>query len=470
MSKIGRNDPCPCGSGKKYKKCCLPQEQQRSVADKQKVGERRILRGPAGRTRPDCGIKTRQWKPAPPSGLEFEDEPFISPTINYELPEISEEENALLVEAWWKVYRGMQDPDEIIRHLDGFFRAHSDLVPNLELHHKVLFELGDQLVKAGRASDYIELLQRVRRDFPDSYLMSFSYYDRDIILYKIASQDPEGIEAYLHWFEEYPDDDADNLFSLIYFLMATECDQPLTGLLQATYYAVCRSNKVRHGREILVPLVQSYYAPYLNRGWTRADLDLLSEQLKAIRIPLNDQLYRPDYLDGLFKKILEDLDPAFFASYYDTRDINAYYRTVTNNYMGWLHREKKFSWMKAQFYRNQVIRYFVYVIPDGKRPKRPFIFSRKLLDDTISRTARKIFSLDATKTLGALNAIYWFAQYLPAVPGHLRAGVCGCTGVVRGVMGGSPFHSSWSRQSRPTRSILFRSRFSILRQPPKSQR
>jgi uncharacterized protein YecA (UPF0149 family) len=20
--KVGRNDPCPCGSGKKYKKCC----------------------------------------------------------------------------------------------------------------------------------------------------------------------------------------------------------------------------------------------------------------------------------------------------------------------------------------------------------------------------------------------------------------------------------------------------------------
>ena len=26
MSKIGRNDPCPCGSGKKYKKCCLNKE------------------------------------------------------------------------------------------------------------------------------------------------------------------------------------------------------------------------------------------------------------------------------------------------------------------------------------------------------------------------------------------------------------------------------------------------------------
>ncbi len=28
MSKIGRNEPCPCGSGKKYKKCCLPFQQK----------------------------------------------------------------------------------------------------------------------------------------------------------------------------------------------------------------------------------------------------------------------------------------------------------------------------------------------------------------------------------------------------------------------------------------------------------
>ncbi len=25
MTKIGRNEPCPCGSGKKYKKCCIGQ-------------------------------------------------------------------------------------------------------------------------------------------------------------------------------------------------------------------------------------------------------------------------------------------------------------------------------------------------------------------------------------------------------------------------------------------------------------
>src|SRR5882724_9128227 len=39
--KIGRNDPCPCGSGKKYKRCCLAQQsashsfwaQQRNASD-----------------------------------------------------------------------------------------------------------------------------------------------------------------------------------------------------------------------------------------------------------------------------------------------------------------------------------------------------------------------------------------------------------------------------------------------------
>ena len=28
VSKVGRNDPCPCGSGKKYKRCCLPDDEE----------------------------------------------------------------------------------------------------------------------------------------------------------------------------------------------------------------------------------------------------------------------------------------------------------------------------------------------------------------------------------------------------------------------------------------------------------
>ena len=27
MAKIGRNEPCPCGSGRKFKRCCLGKQQ-----------------------------------------------------------------------------------------------------------------------------------------------------------------------------------------------------------------------------------------------------------------------------------------------------------------------------------------------------------------------------------------------------------------------------------------------------------
>jgi tetratricopeptide (TPR) repeat protein len=31
-SKSGRNDPCPCGSGQKYKRCCLPRDEAAAAA------------------------------------------------------------------------------------------------------------------------------------------------------------------------------------------------------------------------------------------------------------------------------------------------------------------------------------------------------------------------------------------------------------------------------------------------------
>lgn len=41
--KIGRNDPCPCGSGKKYKQCCL----LKSVAGKPLKFKAKLLSQPS---------------------------------------------------------------------------------------------------------------------------------------------------------------------------------------------------------------------------------------------------------------------------------------------------------------------------------------------------------------------------------------------------------------------------------------
>jgi hypothetical protein len=39
MAKIGRNDPCPCGSGQKYKRCCLPRDEA-AAAERARARER----------------------------------------------------------------------------------------------------------------------------------------------------------------------------------------------------------------------------------------------------------------------------------------------------------------------------------------------------------------------------------------------------------------------------------------------
>lgn len=36
-AKAGRNDPCPCGSGRKYKQCCLEKDEAKARAARAKA-------------------------------------------------------------------------------------------------------------------------------------------------------------------------------------------------------------------------------------------------------------------------------------------------------------------------------------------------------------------------------------------------------------------------------------------------
>lgn len=47
--KIGRNDPCPCGSGKKYKKCCLSKDKEQKKESMQSTKRLSVTPRFAGR-------------------------------------------------------------------------------------------------------------------------------------------------------------------------------------------------------------------------------------------------------------------------------------------------------------------------------------------------------------------------------------------------------------------------------------
>jgi predicted O-linked N-acetylglucosamine transferase (SPINDLY family) len=72
-AKAGRNDPCPCGSGKKYKNCCLPKEQAAPAADPQALLQMAIAHHQAGRlSEAESGYReVLQQRPSDPDALHL---------------------------------------------------------------------------------------------------------------------------------------------------------------------------------------------------------------------------------------------------------------------------------------------------------------------------------------------------------------------------------------------------------------
>ena len=42
--KVSRNDPCPCGSGKKYKNCCLQKNNDREIVSLSNISKKDVKR------------------------------------------------------------------------------------------------------------------------------------------------------------------------------------------------------------------------------------------------------------------------------------------------------------------------------------------------------------------------------------------------------------------------------------------
>jgi len=95
MSKVGRNDPCTCGSGKKYKKCCLRKDRIERREEREefcKEEEQQTLETPSI-TEVKTGVKDM-----PISEIRPPESPY--PQVDMSLPDIPQEKQEI-VEAWW---------------------------------------------------------------------------------------------------------------------------------------------------------------------------------------------------------------------------------------------------------------------------------------------------------------------------------------------------------------------------------
>lgn len=415
MSTIGRNDPCHCGSGKKYKKCCLDKDTQRSMTIVAEPSEESIY----------------NWEPEEENSLDdeilfedesFEEESFEEETATGEIsdsitsrpyPVISSEEKKL-VDAWWDTYEHLKNPDDIRNHLLVFMNASPHLVENLQLEYEVLFDLGADYLQAGRLEDYILLLLKVRNEFPATYIRSAGYYDTDIIAWLISNNRIDEIANYLNHFTEYPIDFVDKLFETARLLMSTDNTALLPAFLSKIGDEVASSPEVFGGARILDPLLMHTFSKYLHKDYSEADISRFMEDLsKVIHYEPTDPGVSISFWKNWFESIFRPFESWPEKNLKKKSQQTSHYFEIGRNFMRYLHECTGISWISSKYYSDLLSEYLIkdMEMKKGKAAKQ-FDFSKDRIDSVIASQAHNFLSLDCTKTLSLLNTIWYFAAYL----------------------------------------------------------
>ena len=299
MEKIGRNSPCPCGSGKKYKKCCLSKDEQKSIQQRLQLEtqEKNSENSDYDDNFPESSPVNDEIEYDDDDDfddfeddLDMDDEGSMSPRDKRRarliLPEISKEEDAL-IDKWYDKYAELKDADELKVHLDTFMTEYPHLVDHMELYSDVLFRINAAFFSQNRHEEAAALLEKIRREYPMTYEQSHGYYDLDLISYKIATGKKNEIPPLLDYFKANPDEDPNNLFALIDLLKLSNCQEILQDFIIDIYVKVYNSDNIFDGDDIMDTLVALCFAPFIKPDYTREDLQKLSAKLLELEVPMD---------------------------------------------------------------------------------------------------------------------------------------------------------------------------------------
>jgi len=434
---LGRNDPCHCGSGKKYKKCCLAADEQRAREGRSATVESQFEDLPDYKFQHDNDFveeSSSDWRSNSADredvsdeeidifGDEFEDHEDLDKDDEGEanpcpeLPELFDEQQKI-VEKWiddFPNHYEKKNPDDAIVRIRQFMNDHPDLFPYLYLEESTLFELGSELARRKQWSKYIDLLKEIRKKHPQMYQRGFEYFDQDLILDAIVTGD--SVPSYFDFFRKFPHHNSDKVFEIIHLLAWTNREKELLKFIEITSgerwylpYEIYEESELYW--PIFVEQIQcmdSLYAP-----------DLIAEQIAALFKPRT----RKGFTDSHKLTIREGIEWARTAQSdwditqcKDLRGIHDFYRALAWRFCAFLHRTKGIGWIKSRYLANRLFDYWTD-IPERKRPKKTFRVNEAHIDKHIAVRYRMFFCVDGVQGAGLIEAVYHLADFL-AAHGH----------------------------------------------------
>jgi hypothetical protein len=151
---VGRNDPCPCGSGKKYKYCCLPKEREaeRAARAEQQAHRSATDLSPGGLPCAEELDEAFSPEPTPPAAVD----PLVE-----------------AANARWEEFEGEGYEGRITLFLKTLGEP---ALMDSEMAFEMLNTLYGRCIERGENERFFDLLDRLQEVLPDVYAHDAQYY------------------------------------------------------------------------------------------------------------------------------------------------------------------------------------------------------------------------------------------------------------------------------------------------------
>lgn len=413
--KVGRNDPCPCGSGKKYKKCCLPNEEKKQAeAIKKSFAEARER------------DKLEAWEPEDEelnsdfdstvyeeakedNESQFDDtsddlsdflEDYESQEDPDDLPEISKEDQKI-VDDWWEKNESINNAELHLEHLIQFIDTYPHLVENLGLDNDLLYNLDNELFIDGKYELFVALLLRIRKEFPKAYEKCHGYFNVNLLLWHIVQGRIEEISPFFDWFRQ--DEKGISRFELaniiIFFRATDHADiliNELESILSLKMFKIVRFNRI--------------VSQYIDKPVSDDTISLMWDEVAS-------QGFEPEWLGGIealgnrFTQMKRPFTEWEVEVPKKKSQIDTYYINLTDNFTYFLYQKTGISYDCAEFYADTIYNYYDNLISKNRCPKDIFSLDQQSFNENAYYMCWDLFDCNIMN-LVQLNALYYFAEYL----------------------------------------------------------
>jgi hypothetical protein len=463
MKKTGRNEPCHCGSGKKYKKCCEQKDELAAIAASKlnvfgsinddfddfdddlspvwhsTIHDHQLQNGETAALRHrgdeiDAGDSTVEETATTvidddednfDDEDEFDDdfddagdnEDFVA--IDGPYPKISDADQKL-VDQWWDIYQAMGDLDPIQTHLNDFISSRPDLVENLGLEHEMLFELGGQYESADRVEEYIAFLMDFRQRFPSTYVRSAGWYDKDIISWLIIQGRSDEISNYTNYFTAYPIAFYGRLVDLLQLMLATNVTQEMLSLLHSVAARLDASTKIVGAQWLLQSLVADVYARHLKVDSNKDDVRRFLQEANDT-LPMEMDL-EESVIDEWLHLMQTTTRPfAAWTSILPSRadDREVLIGQIGQNFAYYLLNQVNISWVTARHYNLTLSVFLLEYWKIAHKKNSTYIFQPQRIHNVATSVSDTGLFSGPVKHITILNALYYFVDYL-VVCGNLE--------------------------------------------------